>query len=85
MAEVSRACSNKEAECRQLQDCSQEQQQKLAEAAAAAQQQAAELTTVQVWTLRCCSCCFLCCQPSTVKLKQLGGIPKARCVVPCNV
>jgi hypothetical protein len=48
MAEVSRACCSKEAECRQLQDCSQEQQQKLAEAEAAAEQQAKEMSALQV-------------------------------------
>jgi septal ring factor EnvC (AmiA/AmiB activator) len=47
-AELSRTVASKEAECRQLQDCSREQQQKLAEAAAAAEQQAAELTALQV-------------------------------------
>lgn len=47
-AELSRTLASKEAECRQLQDCSREQEQKLAEAAAAAEQQAAELTALQV-------------------------------------
>lgn len=47
MADVSRACSSKEAECRQLQECSEQQQRQLAEAAAAATQQSAELASVQ--------------------------------------
>lgn len=50
MAEVSRACCSKEAECRQLQDRSQEQQQKLLEAEAAAEQQTRELSAMQVRT-----------------------------------
>jgi predicted nucleic acid-binding Zn-ribbon protein len=52
MAEVSRTCSSKEAECRQLQDQTQEQQQKLREAATTAERHAMEQAAAQVgvWT-----------------------------------
>jgi hypothetical protein len=48
LAEASLACSSKEAECRQLQQCAEEQQQKLAEAEAATQHQMAEFDNLQV-------------------------------------
>lgn len=50
LSELSRTCSSKEAECRQLQERSQEQQQRLAETASAAEQHATEFAALQVNT-----------------------------------
>jgi hypothetical protein len=60
MADVSRTCSSKEVECRQLQDQTQEQQRQLREAAASAERHAMEQAAMQVGYLGSTAlCCVL--------------------------